>query len=44
MPPLDALPPPSMTLATRIWMGVLRGYLVVAVALVIFKVVELALK
>lgn len=32
-----------MTLATRIWMGVLRGYLVVAVGLVIVKVVQMML-
>ncbi|MDR8920249.1 hypothetical protein FEP54_04188 [Burkholderia multivorans] len=32
-----------MTLATRIWMGVLRGYLVVAVGLVIVKVVQMTL-
>jgi hypothetical protein len=32
-----------MTLSRRIWMGALRGYLVVAVGLVIVKVVQLAL-
>ncbi|SDH42693.1 NRAMP (natural resistance-associated macrophage protein) metal ion transporters [Paraburkholderia steynii] len=42
-PPLDSLPKPAMTLARRIWMGALRGYLVVAVALVIVKVVQIAL-
>lgn len=43
MPPLDTLEPQHMTLATRIWMGVLRGYLVVAVGLVIVKVVQMTL-
>lgn len=42
MPPLDALPAPRVTLSTRIWMGVLRGYLVLAVGLVIVKVVQMA--
>ena len=43
MPPLKELPLPVLTRSSRIWMGVLRGYLVVAVGLVIFKVVEMAL-
>lgn len=43
MPPLDTLQPQNMTLATRIWMGVLRGYLVIAVGLVIVKVVQMTL-
>lgn len=43
MPPLDTLPPPNFTLAKRIWMGVLRAYLAVAVVLVITKVVQVAL-
>jgi NRAMP (natural resistance-associated macrophage protein)-like metal ion transporter len=42
MPPLDELPPPNLTLAKRVWMGVLRGYLLVAVALVVVKVVQMA--
>ncbi|TDN62910.1 Nramp family divalent metal transporter [Paraburkholderia sp. BL10I2N1] len=41
MPPLDELPPPNLTLAKRVWMGVLRGYLVLAVGLVIVKVVQM---
>ena len=41
MPPLDELPPPNLTLTKRVWMGVLRGYLLVAVALVIVKVVQM---
>ncbi|AYZ62604.1 divalent metal cation transporter [Burkholderia multivorans] len=43
MPPLDTLEPQVMTLTTRIWMGVLRGYLVIAVGLVIVKVVQMML-
>jgi Mn2+/Fe2+ NRAMP family transporter len=43
MPSLDQLPPARLTLSNRIWMGVLRGYLVVAVALVVVKVVQSAL-
>ncbi len=43
MPPLDTLEPQKMTLATRIWMGVMRGYLVIAVGLVIVKVVQMML-
>jgi hypothetical protein len=42
-PSLGELPRPVMTLSRRIWMGALRGYLVVAVALVVVKVVQLAL-
>ena len=44
MPPLDELPPPNLTLAKRVWMGVLRGYLLLAVALVIVKVVQMTLR
>ena len=43
MPPLEELPPPNLTLTKRVWMGVLRGYLLVAVALVIVKVVQMTL-
>jgi Mn2+/Fe2+ NRAMP family transporter len=42
MPPLEALPKPNLTLSKRVWMGVLRAYLVIAVGLVIVKVVQLA--
>ncbi|WP_296227411.1 NRAMP family divalent metal transporter [Ralstonia sp. UBA689] len=42
MPPLDQLPPPNLTLAKRVWMGVLRVYLVFAVVLVVVKVLQLA--
>jgi hypothetical protein len=41
MPPLDQLPPPNLTLAKRVWMGVLRGYLLLAVGLVIVKVIQM---
>ncbi|VWC49318.1 MULTISPECIES: NRAMP family divalent metal transporter [Burkholderia] len=44
MPPLDTLEPQKMTLTTRVWMTVLRGYLVIAVGLVIVKVVQMMLK
>ncbi|MGG1945777.1 NRAMP family divalent metal transporter [Trinickia sp. NRRL B-1857] len=43
MPPLDELAAPKLTFATRLWMGALRGYLVIAVGLVIVKVVQLAM-
>lgn len=43
MPPLDSLAPQHMTLATRIWMSAMRGYLVIAVGLVVFKVVQMTL-
>ncbi|HHY6926675.1 TPA: NRAMP family divalent metal transporter [Burkholderia ambifaria] len=43
MPPLDSLEPQKMTVATRVWMAVLRGYLVIAVGLVIVKVVQMTL-
>ena len=44
MPPLDELAPPRLTLSTRVWMGALRVYLVVAVGLVIVKVVQIAIR
>lgn len=43
MPPLGTLEPQKMTLSTRVWMTVLRGYLVIAVGLVIVKVVQMTL-
>ncbi|MET3105895.1 NRAMP (natural resistance-associated macrophage protein)-like metal ion transporter [Oxalobacteraceae bacterium GrIS 2.11] len=43
MPPLDTLQPNVMTTSTRIWMGLLRGYLLVAVLMVIYKIVQMAL-
>ena len=43
MPRLDMLAPAELSLAKRIWMIVLRAYLVAAVALVAVKVIQLAL-
>jgi hypothetical protein len=43
MPPLDQLPPPNLTLPKRVWMGVLRGYLLLAIGLVVVKVVQMAM-
>ena len=43
MPPVNELPPPNLTLTKRIWMGVLRGYLLVAVGLVFVKVAQMIL-
>jgi len=42
MPPLYELPPLQMTSSTKLWMAVLRGYLVVAGGLVLFHIVQLA--
>jgi Mn2+/Fe2+ NRAMP family transporter len=43
MPPLATLSPLKLTLLNRVWLIVLRGYLLVAVALVVVRVVQLAL-
>ena len=43
MPPLDELAPARISRASRAWMMVLRGYLVLAVGMVIVRVVQLAL-
>ncbi len=43
MPPLHTLAPSQLTLSKRIWMLVLRGYLVVAVGMVLVRVVQLAI-
>jgi NRAMP (natural resistance-associated macrophage protein)-like metal ion transporter len=43
MPPLDRLEPAVLSPASRVWMIVLRGYLVAACGLVIFRVVQLAI-
>ena len=43
MPPLTTLPPMRLSIAAKTWMGALRLYLVVAVALVLFRVVMLAM-
>lgn len=42
MPPLDELKPPRFSSATRIWLGVLRAYLVIAIVMVAYKVALLA--
>ncbi len=43
MPPLDMLPPARLSRAKRLWMAVLRGYLIAAVVLVAVKVAQIAL-
>lgn len=43
MPPLHTLPPSRLTVSKRIWMLVLRAYLVVAVGMVVVRVVQLAI-
>jgi Mn2+/Fe2+ NRAMP family transporter len=42
MPPLDQLPPARLSAISRIWMIVLRGYLVVAAGLVLLRIFQLA--
>ena len=42
MPPLDELAPATLTLLNKIWMFVLRGYLVIAAGLLLFKLFQLA--
>ena len=42
MPPLHTLAPSQLTLSKRVWMLVLRGYLVVAVGMVLIRIVQLA--
>jgi Mn2+/Fe2+ NRAMP family transporter len=42
MPPLRQLPGPQLSLANRVWMAVLRGYIVIAVSLVVFKIIQVA--
>ena len=43
MPPLDTLQPARMSFSKRAWMTVLRGYLVLAVGMVVVRIVQLAL-
>ncbi|MCW3480757.1 Nramp family divalent metal transporter [Neisseriaceae bacterium JH1-16] len=43
MAPLDKLPAMVLSQRNRIWMGVLRGYLVVAMGMVIYRVLQMAL-
>lgn len=42
MPPLDQLPRARLSTLSRIWMVVLRGYLVIAAGLVLLRIVQLA--
>jgi hypothetical protein len=42
MPALEALPAPKLSLSKRLWIAVLRAYLVAAVALVAVKVIQVA--
>jgi Mn2+/Fe2+ NRAMP family transporter len=42
MPSLNELPAPNLSLAKKVWMGVLRGYLIVAVVMVALKVIQVA--
>ncbi len=42
MPPLHRLPPARLTPMNRVWMGVLRAYLVVAGGLLLFKLFQMA--
>lgn len=42
MPPLDQLAPAKLTLLNKVWMFVLRGYLIVAAGLLLFKLFQLA--
>jgi Mn2+/Fe2+ NRAMP family transporter len=43
MPPLAELPPARLTTLSRVWLIVLRGYLVVAAGLVLARIVQLAI-
>ena len=42
MPPLTTLAPPTLSVGRRVWLGVLRSYLLVATVLVVIRVVQLA--
>jgi hypothetical protein len=41
MPPLDRLPAARLSPLRRLWMGVLRGYLVIAAGLVLVRIAQL---
>jgi Mn2+/Fe2+ NRAMP family transporter len=43
MPPLNELPPARLTLASRVWMGVLRAYLLIAGNLLLLKLIQMAM-
>lgn len=42
MPPIEELAPAQISLLNRVWMVVLRAYLVVAAGMLIFKIIQLA--
>lgn len=42
MPPLEELPPARLSVLSRTWLGVLRGYLAIAACLLIVRIVALA--
>ena len=42
MPSLEQLKPMNLTVGTLMWMGVLRGYLIIAICMVAYKVAHLA--
>jgi hypothetical protein len=42
MPPLVELPPRQLTTLNRVWLVVLRAYLIVAAGLVLVRIVQLA--
>jgi Mn2+/Fe2+ NRAMP family transporter len=44
MPPLERLAPAAMSAGEKLWMSVLRGYLVLAGGLVLVRIVELAIR
>ena len=43
MPTLAQLKPMNLTTGTLVWMGVLRGYLLIAICMVAYKVIRMAL-
>jgi hypothetical protein len=43
MPLLADLPIPKLTISTRVWMEGLRGYLIMAILLVAYHVIQIAL-
>jgi hypothetical protein len=43
MPPLSELPPARLTALNRVWLIVLRGYLIVAAGLVLMRIVQRAM-
>jgi hypothetical protein len=43
MPPLEELPPAQLTLLSRTWLIVLRGYLIIAAGLVLMRIARLVM-